>query len=112
MPNFPRAHLPSRLMKRRMVLSQLADCSVAHVEVFTDDAYSLPAGDSVAIETGPTLSAGPLAWGLLGLAAILAIASAAVASGLARFDGRADDATLASVGARRITRRSITFGKR
>ena len=61
------------------------------------------------IETGPTLFAGPLAWGLLALAAILAIASAAVAIGLARFDGRADDATLASVGARGITRRSIAF---
>ena len=66
-------------------------------------------GDSVTIETGPTLFAGPLAWGLLALAAILAIASAAVAIGLARFDGRADDATLASVGARSITRRSIAF---
>ena len=55
------------------------------------------------------ISAGPLAWGLLALAAILAIASAAVAIGLARFDGRADDATLASVGQRGITRRSIAF---
>ena len=63
----------------------------------------------MAIKTGPTLFAGPLAWGLLGLAAILAIASAAVAIGLARFDGRADGATLASVGARGITRRSIAF---
>ncbi|MBC7762239.1 MAG: ABC transporter permease [Candidatus Saccharibacteria bacterium] len=66
-------------------------------------------GDSVTVETGPNLFAGPLAWGLLGLAAILAIASAAVAIGLARFDGRADDATLASVGARGITRRSFAF---
>lgn len=49
------------------------------------------------------------AWGLLLLGGLIAVASSAVAIGLARFDGRQDDATLASIGAGRMLRRSFAF---
>lgn len=61
------------------------------------------------IETGPADFAGPWVWGLLGLAGLIAIASSAVAIGLARFDGRQDEATLSSLGAGRLLRRSFAF---
>lgn len=96
-----------------LVLASLAgapsDASLDAARQATSVVTGTPAGDSVTIENGPTLFAGPIAWGLLMIAGILAIASAAVAIGLARFDGRADDATLNSVGARGLTRRSFAF---
>ncbi|MCO5293786.1 MAG: hypothetical protein M9882_02605 [Homoserinimonas sp.] len=48
-------------------------------------------------------------WGLLGLAGLIAIASSAIAIGLARFDGRQDDATLSAIGAGRFVRKSFAF---
>lgn len=47
--------------------------------------------------------------GLLALTVLMTIAAAAIAIGLARFDGRADDATLASIGAPNSTRRGFAF---
>jgi putative ABC transport system permease protein len=61
------------------------------------------------IELGPQNFSGPLVWGLLGLAGLIAIASSAVAIGLARFDGRQDDATLAALGAGRVLRKNFAF---
>jgi len=61
------------------------------------------------VETGPTNFAGPLVWGLLALAGLIAIASSAVAIGLARFDGRQDDATLGALGAGRVVRKNFAF---
>ena len=61
------------------------------------------------VETGPPAFAQPWVWGLLGLSGLIAIASAAVAIGLARFDGRQDDATLSSLGAGHRVRRSFAF---
>jgi putative ABC transport system permease protein len=61
------------------------------------------------IETGPADFAGPWVWGLLGLAGLIAIASSAVAIGLARFDGRQDDATLSALGAGRLVRKNFAF---
>lgn len=61
------------------------------------------------VERGPQESAAVWMWGLLGLAALIAIASSAVAIGLARFDGRQDDATLSALGARRLVRKSFAF---
>lgn len=61
------------------------------------------------LESGPTDFAGPWVWGLLGLAGLIAIASSAVAIGLARFDGRQDDATLSALGAGRLVRKSFAF---
>ena len=61
------------------------------------------------IERGPTPFAQPWVWGLLGLSGLIAIAAAAVAIGLARFDGRQDDATLSSLGAGRQVRRNFAF---
>lgn len=61
------------------------------------------------IEFGPPQYAKEWSWGLLALAAVIAIAAAAVAIGLARFDGRQDDATLSSLGASGIVRRSFAF---
>ena len=66
-------------------------------------------GDSVTIENGPTPWSKLIAWGLLALTGLMTIAAAAIAIGLARFDGRADDATLASVGAPNSTRRGFAF---
>lgn len=53
----------------------------------------------------------PWPWYLLigGIAGILVLGASAVSIGLARFDGRADDATLAAVGGSRGIRRSISF---
>ena len=61
------------------------------------------------IERGPSEFAAPWVWGLLGLSGLIAIAAAAVAIGLARFDGRQDDATLSSLGAGRRVRRAFAF---
>ena len=61
------------------------------------------------VEMGPPDFAGPFVWGLLALAALIAIASSAVAIGLARFDGRQDDATLGALGAGRNVRQNFAF---
>jgi putative ABC transport system permease protein len=61
------------------------------------------------VETGPPDYGTVWAWGLLGLAGLIAIASSAVAIGLARFDGRQDDATLSALGAGRLVRKSSAF---
>jgi putative ABC transport system permease protein len=61
------------------------------------------------VEQGPPDYGTVWAWGLLGLAGLIAIASSAVAIGLARFDGRQDDATLSALGAGRVVRRSFAF---
>lgn len=61
------------------------------------------------IERGPQPFAAIWVWGLVGLSALIAIAAAAVAIGLARFDGRQDDATLSSLGAGRRIRRDFAF---
>ncbi len=61
------------------------------------------------VETGPPDFAGPVVWGLLGLAGLIALASSAIAIGLARFDGRQDDATLSALGAGRVVRKSFAF---
>ena len=61
------------------------------------------------IETGPPQYATALAWALLALSTLISIAASSVAIGLARFDGRADDATLASLGASPRIRRNFAF---
>jgi putative ABC transport system permease protein len=61
------------------------------------------------VELGPPDYGTVWAWGLLGLAGLIAITSSAVAIGLARFDGRQDDATLSALGAGRVVRRSFAF---
>jgi len=62
-----------------------------------------------AIESGPPQYATALAWALLALNTLISVAASAVAIGLARFDGRADDATLASLGASPRIRRNFAF---
>ena len=61
------------------------------------------------LELGPPQYASDWSWGLLALAALISLASAAVAIGLARFDGRQDDATLSSLGAGQRVRRAFAF---
>jgi putative ABC transport system permease protein len=68
-----------------------------------------PYGGYARVEQGPPAWSAALGWGLLGLSALIAIAASAVAIGLARFDGRQDDATLASVGAGTLVRRNFAF---
>lgn len=68
-----------------------------------------PDGAYVQLEKGPQPKSGLFAWVLLGLSALVAIASSAVAIGLARFDGRQDDATLASIGSSPLVRRNFAF---
>lgn len=63
----------------------------------------------ISLETGPSSPGATIVWGLLGLAGLIALASSAVAIGLARFDGRQDDATLSALGAGRVVRRSFAF---
>jgi hypothetical protein len=63
------------------------------------------------IERGPQPFAEPWVWGLLGLSGLIAIAAAAVAIGLARSDGRQDDATLSSLGAGHRVRQNFAFGQ-
>ena len=63
----------------------------------------------VFFETGPTQWSEPTVWGLLGGNALIALAAAAVALGLARADGRRDDAILSSLGASPKLRRSFGF---
>lgn len=70
---------------------------------------ALPSGESLSIENGPSSATNAIAWILLGISAVIAIGSSAVAIGLARFDGRKDDATLDSLGARPTTRRAFAF---
>jgi putative ABC transport system permease protein len=64
---------------------------------------------NASVETGPADYFAPWIWGLLGLAGLIAIASSAIAIGLARFDGRQDDATLSALGAGRLVRKSFAF---
>jgi predicted lysophospholipase L1 biosynthesis ABC-type transport system permease subunit len=61
------------------------------------------------VERGPQPFAAIWVWGLVGLSALIAMAAAAVAIGLARFDGQQDDATLSSLGAGRRLRRDFAF---
>jgi ABC-type lipoprotein release transport system permease subunit len=63
----------------------------------------------VSVETGPQSFAAPWAWALLGLTALIALASAAIAIGLARADGQRDDAVLTSLGAAPRVRREFGF---
>lgn len=69
----------------------------------------LPGIDPLQLETGPDDTSGPWTSALLGLTALITIASSAIAIGLARVDGRADEATLSSVGGSRLLRRSFAF---
>jgi ABC-type lipoprotein release transport system permease subunit len=83
--------------------------NTAQADALTAALSALP-GDtpSARIETGPP-SFAPWVWAVVGLTSLIAIASAAVAIGLARFDGRQDDSILASLGANRLVRRGFAF---
>ena len=69
----------------------------------------VPDGVNFRVEQGPQAIAGLMSWALLGLSSLIAIAAAAVAIGLARFDGRQDDATLSSIGSSPFVRRNFAF---
>ncbi|MET1051205.1 MAG: FtsX-like permease family protein [Mycetocola sp.] len=66
-------------------------------------------GSGMFYETGPDDSSVIWILGVLGLCGILFLGASTVAIGLARADGRQDDATLASVGATRMLRRNFAF---
>jgi hypothetical protein len=60
-------------------------------------------------EGGPSLFAGTAQWAILALSAIIALAAAAIAIGLARAEGRRDERVLGSLGAPPPLRRSFSF---
>lgn len=64
---------------------------------------------SARYEAGPPQYAAGFAWAMLGLTALITFASASVAIGLARADGRRDDEVLDAVGAPPRLRRSVAF---
>lgn len=68
-----------------------------------------PGQDQVHIETGPQDLGSLIAWYVLLACLLIAIAAGATAIGLARVDGRADDLTLASLGASPRIRRSVAL---
>lgn len=68
-----------------------------------------PSGASISIEKGPQDFGSQIAWWILLACLVIAISAGATAIGLARVDGRADDLTLASLGAAARIRKSIAF---
>lgn len=74
-----------------------------------DTLIQSPGGYHAQVERGPHDVSGVFSWGILGLSALIAIAAAAVAIGLARFDGRGDQATLNAVGSSPGVRRGFGF---
>lgn len=66
-----------------------------------------PGTSGLSIETGPQDFGSMIAWYVLLACLIIAISAGATAIGLARVDGRADDVTLASLGASPRIRRSV-----
>lgn len=64
---------------------------------------------NVQVERGPANTATAFSWGILGLSGIIALGASAVAIGLARADGRRDEATLAAVGSSPRLRRAFGF---
>jgi putative ABC transport system permease protein len=62
-----------------------------------------------AYEEGPPNGAGPFAWAVLLLCAIMVLGASSVAIGLARADGRRDDYVLGATGASPRLRRSFGF---
>jgi hypothetical protein len=64
---------------------------------------------SARYEAGPPQMAEGFAWAMLGLTALITFASAAVAIGLARADGRRDEEVLDAIGAPPRLRRAVAF---
>ncbi|POC79776.1 hypothetical protein CRN61_08725, partial [Vibrio vulnificus] len=52
-----------------------------------------------AVEAGPNSASGIFLWGIIALAGLIILSAAGVTVGLALADGKADQATLAGVGA-------------
>ncbi|MCX7522354.1 hypothetical protein OSC27_08695 [Microbacterium sp. STN6] len=74
-----------------------------------DTVTGIPGGYYTNVERGPSSMASGFAWALLALAGVVAIGAAAVAIGLARADGRKDQAALTAVGASPFVRRGFGF---
>lgn len=71
--------------------------------------FSAPDAAAVFYESGPPTTAGAWAWILLTVCAVIALGAAGVALGLARSDGRRNEAILGSLGAPPLLRRSFGF---
>lgn len=84
--------------------TELLDRAQAQSELLSGSGYTLAPG----IESGPPSDA-PWLVPLLSAVAVLVLGASAVALGLARFERRPDDATLAAVGGTRGLRRRIGF---
>ncbi|KRF30741.1 ABC transporter permease [Yonghaparkia sp. Soil809] len=71
----------------------------------TGDPWGLP----TAVESGPDDIVGIAAWVLVGVSGAIALTASAIAIGLARIDGRRDEAILGAMGATRRLRRAVSF---
>lgn len=89
--------------------TQQQDALRQAISLLPDNSNQFGSNIHATLEMGPPNPGAPLVWGLLGLAGLIALASSAIAIGLARFDGRQDDATLSALGAGRVVRRSFAF---
>ena len=68
-----------------------------------------PWGLQSVAESGPDDIVGIAAWVLVGVSGAIALTASAIAIGLARIDGRRDEAILGAVGATRRLRRAVSF---
>lgn len=68
-----------------------------------------PWGLQSVAESGPDDIVGVAAWVLVGVSGAIALTASAIAIGLARIDGRRDEAILGAMGATRRLRRAVSF---
>jgi putative ABC transport system permease protein len=81
----------------------------AEEQSFTQQMNNLRIGGS--IESGPTIEIPVELWLIMGAAALITLGAAAIGTGLAAADGRADLSTLASVGASPRLRRGLSLSQ-
>jgi putative ABC transport system permease protein len=94
---------------KTMPTTQQQDALYQAISALPDNNDQYGSNIYASLEMGPPNPGAPVVWGLLGLAGLIALASSTIAIGLARFDGRQDDATLSALGAGRVVRRSFAF---
>ncbi|WAB84988.1 hypothetical protein OVN20_05405 [Microcella daejeonensis] len=97
----------------QLLIAQLDDApSLAERDAFTALSQDLT-GDPYRfypyIETGPPDQSSIATWALVAASAVIALAASSIAIGLARIDGRRDEAILGAMGATRSLRRAVSL---